>query len=283
MDFYVLLASNNTDFAANTPGEYTVHLPRNIMFDDHWQVALTEISFVRSWQTISNVHDSAIVINCGARARGIRVRPEQYLSPEHLVYEINASIQQGRGLPSGTINSLTTKYDDFAQWAKEMLRRREDDDQISPIDQLKFSFDGRKVIVEHPKSIKSIWCSPAIRALLGFGNRQWFEQQSEEANSVPDMTGGISMLYVYSNVARSRIVSNIMAPLLRVVTVPHQLQFGHRASVTFDHPEYLPVDGEGHDLIHIKIRNALGEIVNFNTGEVVATLHFRPVPRQLLL
>ena len=283
MDYYVLLASNAGDFHDNTPGEYSVHLPRKITFDGAWQVALTEISFVRSWQTLPKMLDGIILIDCGSRSRGIRLRTGVYLSPEHLVYEINRSISENRGLPSGTVAKLLSEHIDAREWSDKMMFGRQQNNELATLTGLKFKYDGQKVIVEHPEGIKSLWFSPALRALLGFGDRQWFEKQTEEAHRYTDMTGGISMLYLYSDICRSRIVSNTTAPLLRAVAVPKEVEHGERAVVSFNHPEYVQVDGGEYDLIHIKIRNALGDIVNFTFGEVVITLHFRPVPRQLIL
>ena len=282
MDYYVHLASNVGDFPENTPGEFSVHLPRKLTFDGTWQVALTEMSFVRSWQTLPKTLDGIILVNCGSRGRGLRLRTGVYLSPEHLVYEINRAISENRGLPAGTVASLMT-HSDALEWSDKMKRNRQPEDKESTLDGLKFSYDGQKVRVEHPAGIKSVWVSSALRALLGFGDRQWFEQQSEEAQRYPDMTGGISMLYLYSDICRSRIVSNTTAPLLRAVAVPNDVKHGERAVVSFTNPEYVQVDGGEYDLIHIKIRNALGDIVNFTSGEVVITLHFRPVPHQLIL
>ena len=282
MDYYVHLASNAGDFPENTPGEYSVHLPRKLTFDGAWQVALTEISFVRSWQSIPKSMDGIVLVDCGSRGRGFRIRTGVYLSPEHLVYEINKAISANRGLPAGTVTSLMAEYNDAIAWSDTMKRRRQPEDTEATLDGLKLSFDGQKVHVEHPAGIKSIWFSPALRALLGLGDRQWFEKQSEEGQRYPDMTGGISMLYLYSDICRSRIVSNTTAPLLRAVAVPNDVAHGERAVVSFNHPEYVLVDGGEFDLIHIKIRNSLGDIVKFTSGEVVITLHFRPVPRQLI-
>ena len=283
MDYYVLLASNAGDFPENTPAEYSVHLPRKLTFDGAWQVALTEISFVRSWQTLPNMLDGIIMIDCGSRIRGLRLRTGVYLSPEHLVYEINNAVSEKRRLPAGTVASLTEEHSDVQDWIDEALRRRGQTEEVASLDGLQFSYDGQKVHVQHPTGIKSLWFSPALRALLGLGDRQRFEKQTEEAQRYPDMTGGISMLYLYSDICRSRIVSNTTAPLLRAVAVPNNVKHGERAVVSFTHPEYVHVDGGEFDLIHIKIRNTLGDIVNFTSGEVVITLHFRPVPHQLIL
>lgn len=275
-EFYVVLSSSD---AEGTTGDFEVHLPRRLRFDRDHLVGLTEFSFVRSWETINSMLDGCIFFDCGGFVRGLRVPTGQYDDTANLIEHINKSITEMRSCPAGTTGQLREKYHDFELWEKEVKRRKTKTDKKGPTyDGTRFFFDKNRVQITRPAHVRAIWFAPCLRVLLGLANTQWFDRQDEITGATaPDSTGGVSLLYIYSQLVAPRIVSTSDVSLLRAVSIK-PAPLSSRQVVTFNSPQYVPIDIETCDKIHIQIRNSFGEIVHFTSGNVLLTLHIKHRP-----
>jgi CBS domain-containing protein len=88
-----------------------------------------------------------------------------------------------------------------------------------------------------------------------------------------DITGGISSLYVYTDILEPVAVGDTEAQLLRVVDVKGRN--GETVHKTFDHLHYVPIQKKRFDTIEVDIRDDTGAPISFETGRLIATLHIR--------
>lgn len=58
---YITLPSNTEDFSSNRTSSFRVKLPNPIAFANEWQVALTEIQYPISWNTIKKMEDRILL------------------------------------------------------------------------------------------------------------------------------------------------------------------------------------------------------------------------------
>ena len=94
-----------------------------------------------------------------------------------------------------------------------------------------------------------------------------------------DITEGFSALYIYSDIVQNRIVGDTMASLVRVVPIEQKRLINSSGVnwVRFQHIQYIPVNKTYTDTVEINIRRDNGDIVPFESGKVVLTLHFKKV------
>ena len=61
--FYMILPSNVTSYADNKISNYKTLLPRHIALTGDWQVGLTEVSFPKSWYTLSENTEISVILS----------------------------------------------------------------------------------------------------------------------------------------------------------------------------------------------------------------------------
>ena len=86
---------------------------------------------------------------------------------------------------------------------------------------------------------------------------------------------GRQTVFVYCDILNRVPVGDTLAPLIRVVDVT-DINVGMIHKI-YDRPYYLPVQKLNFDSLEIDIRDSFGEIVPFESGTVIVTLHFRRV------
>jgi hypothetical protein len=96
-----------------------------------------------------------------------------------------------------------------------------------------------------------------------------------------DLQAGIHALYVYCDLLQFTHVGDIKAPLLRVVDSGGEV--GDVITRYYERPRYVPLQKKNFDSIQIIIRDDLGEKIQFESGKVLLTLHFRRTRSQYLL
>ena len=92
---------------------------------------------------------------------------------------------------------------------------------------------------------------------------------------------GIHALYIYCDLLQFTHVGDVKAPLLRVVDSGEEI--GGVVTRYYERPRYVPLQKKSFDSIQIVIRDDLGEKIQFESGKVLLTLHFRRVQNQYLI
>jgi len=225
-------------FPGNTLAEYRVQLPQSIKLVDEWEVAITEIQYPHTW---NNVHTASkwnrFYVKKGVAVEGYSIPPGHYPSIENIIATMNALIQK-------------SIYKNEAWFSFEKL--------------------NRKITIHLQNNVEAFFSDVGI--LLGFGNGTLYSKTTTAEREV-DLDHGFHNLYVYCDIVESQWVGNAQVPLLRIV--PVEGEDGQRVSKTFMSPQYLPVSRKEFESIEVNIRRDSGEIVPFETGRLLVTLHLR--------
>ena len=110
---------------------------------------------------------------------------------------------------------------------------------------------------------------------MGFSPRQltFREERKYKGKVAMNPNRGINSVYVYCDAAEAIPVSDIKAPLLRVIDAAGN--FGDLIQRLNTTPHYVPVSRKEFNTVEIDIMNDTRHPVPFEFDKVVATLHFR--------
>lgn len=130
--------------------------------------------------------------------------------------------------------------------------------------------DGQVQVIEFPDTLSEI---------LGFSTNRFMSTTPTVwyADSPSGITRAFpNQLFVYSDVILPHIVSDVHAPLLRIVECKAQTRpFGSIQTVTFTYPHYYPTVGGSIRVIENVITDHTGSAIPFEHGTLTLTLHFR--------
>jgi hypothetical protein len=256
--FYITLPSNASldVYPNNTLTKYTVRLPRTLYLKEGYEVALAEIMYPRSWETMNKTEDYSIrVMDIDERnLTNVMLPAAQYNSVEELVRTINLSLARhfnSKKLPTGTVRFEYTPLTDKVTYKGKYGHGVELSEQLYAI----LGFDYQ---------------TPLIRGSVdGDNNRFWVV----EAQYVSNLARGFHALYVYCNICKPQIVGDIYASLIRTVAVKGKRN--EHVTISYNPPHYIPVGTREISEIEIDIRDDTGEKIPFNFGKVVCKLHFK--------
>ena len=79
--------------------------------------------------------------------------------------------------------------------------------------------------------------------------------------------------YVFTDIIKSQYHGNVLVPVLRTVTVKGE--HGSYVSNNFERPHYVPLNQKNVDMISVNIRDKAGDLVAFEHGKMIITLHFK--------
>jgi len=87
------------------------------------------------------------------------------------------------------------------------------------------------------------------------------------------LNGGISEIFVYTNIIESHHVGDTVAPVLRVI--PVLTENTEQIVKVYPSPLYFPVKKSFFDTIKIELRTSSGKEITFSGGKTVLVLSFR--------
>ena len=129
--------------------------------------------------------------------------------------------------------------------------------------------------VQEGKSIHAIELPETVRYMLGIDETTLEPGTIYQAKYQPDLTAGLTTLYVHCNIVEPQIVGNTKSELLRTVPVDSTKRFGDTVHELFTSPHYVNVRYKNFDNIRIEIRSDTGDPIPFEYGKVIAKLHLR--------
>lgn len=240
--FFVTLPSNSSmeKFEDNTLSNYRVELNNDLHLPGgQWEVALSEIQFPMTWYNVKDSLRNYIEIN----KEKFYVSPGFYESAEELINALNIRFKEHGQ------NKLKLEYDRIS---KRVITTNND---VTPT--------------------TVVYGGDIARILGNVDTYQTHLESGESSNSLylATSSAGFHAMYIYSNVVEPVYVGDVSARLLRVV--PIQGQHGDYKSIAFDRPHYKPVGLVGGRVIEIKICDDTGKKIEFESGKVVVTLHFK--------
>ena len=112
-----------------------------------------------------------------------------------------------------------------------------------------------------------------IARMFGFLNDTTIRASDEKGFTLALPETGNQYFYVYTDIIKSQYHGDVVVPVLRTVTVKGE--HGSYVSKNFERPHYVPLNKKIFDTISINIRDEAGDLVAFEHGKVIITLHFR--------
>jgi hypothetical protein len=240
----------------NTLTHFTTRLQNAISLSGDWEVALFEIQYPHTWFNLEKSEARVIYTQSG----DVVNRPsnlEQVLRPPSGYYESAYDLVE-------TINDL------IAEFARKQ--------QLPSFTRLQYNPITKRTTGVVDRGV-SLQFSPTICEMLGIGYRQNPIANEEEAllrwkaNHAADVKRGFSSLFVYCNLLEHIPVGDTTAPLLRIVNVTGKN--GDNVHEVYEKPLYVPLQQKNFDSIELDIRNDVGDSIPFESGKLVALLHFR--------
>lgn len=240
----------------NTVAHYVTKLSERLHLDSEYEVGLAEIIFPHSWFNVDNQDKQYwfALSRSGSIFTKVYVKSGYYFNESEFVNALtNEAVEAFNDIPGF---SIVFAYDE--KIAKVTIAIVWKDTQFA------------------------VALSTAFKRFLGFdGDWSILSDKFRKADRVFDLNGGLSLLYVYCDIAGYTIVGDTKAPLLRVCNVKGR--HGNIVRITYEQPHYVPLARHDFDTIEININNELGRPMPFEFGKSVVTLHFRRRHEKTLL
>ena len=241
-EFYVTLPSNNSMqyFPDNKTSNFVTKLSRTPQLDREWEVGLAEIVYPHIWFNIREGKNS-VEIYAPDNLYLVFKRAEFSIQPGYYQkVQIDALYKAG----IFNLTDVVLSYDDTSKRVTVKC--------------------GRCVIVKLRGDIARIF---------GFLNDTTIRASDKKGFTLALLETGNQYFYVYIDIIKSQYHGDVLVPLLRTVTVKGE--HGSDVSKNFERPHYVPLNKKIIDTISINIRDEAGDLVAFEHGKVIITLHFR--------
>ena len=264
--FYLTLPSNSlSKYYDNTLTKFTTKLLSSVSLSGDWEVGLAEITFPRTWYTIDNrgAHFSVEKIKPPRSSNAILTTAE---TEEMREFKISWGYYE-------SVQSVVKEMNDVMErqipTTKTAVQKKEEK---------KFMFNSvnRKVVIRM-QEYESLTLSQTLSSILGVTGTGVDNLNPSpsvyKGDKVCDINRGRTALYVYCDILEYTLVGDTKVPLLRIV--PAEGQNGETIHRVFEEPRYIPLQKKNFDSIEIDIRDDLGNLIPFESGKLVVTLHFR--------
>ena len=234
--FRISLPSNASSeyFPKNTPSNYRVKLPHIFDSTKKYECALSEIIFPNKFKNIRKGLNNIEVKLESGKVKPFPITPGYY----------------------STIAALISKIKRTIKWIDIIYNKAKKITIVKSAYQIKFGDD--------------------IARLLGFSGKTWIEGGRKLIKSPYHATvhGGLTTLYVYTDIIQEQFVGEKAVPILRIVNWDHKIEKDNM-SVSFDRLYYSPLKNTSFDTINIFIMDDTGTAVEFEYGKVVVVLEFK--------
>ena len=112
-----------------------------------------------------------------------------------------------------------------------------------------------------------------ITRMFGFLNNRSIRAFDKKGSTLALPETGNKYFYIYTVTTKSQYHGDVVVPVLCTVTVKGK--HGSYVRKNFKRPHYVPLKKKIFDTISINIRDEAGDLVAFEHGKVIITLHFR--------
>jgi len=294
-NFYIHLSSNtkNKSDNTNTIGNFVTRLPRKINLADGWEVALTEVSYTKSWYNLFEDQKITLLCRKSESKRTKWLKAGNY-DVEHLFHRLNHLLKEFkqddfeyheiRNAPPEHISELTPKfsYDKSTNKVKITLGKILFSDgttnYVYPklpgllIDMLGLSYtntnpqnlDYNSIIGSNLDEIDTIKKGNTV---LNFG----------ELN----LNAGIHSIFLYCDLIQPVLVGHREVQLLRNVEIPNILRFGDQVVLKYQTPYYYQLLRNEFETIEIDIKDDTNRQLDFAFGRTSLSLHFRKIDQNV--
>ena len=229
-------------FPDNKTSNFVTKLSRTPQLDGEWEVGLAEIVYPHTWYSIREGKNSVEIYAPGNlylvfKTSEFSIQPGYY---EKVQDVIDALYKAG----ISNLTDVVLSYDDTSKRVTVKC--------------------GRRVVVKLRGDIARIF---------GFLNDTTIRASDEKGFTLALPETGNQYFYVYTDIIKSQYHGDVVVPVFRTVTVKGE--HGSYVSKNFERPHYVHLNKKIFDTISINIRDEAGDLVAFEHGKVIITLHFR--------
>ena len=242
--FYVTLPSNSSVqyFPDNKTSNFVTKLSRTLQLNGEWEVGPAEIVYPHTWYNVCKGKNSVEIyapdnLFLVFKAVEYSIQPGYY---EKVLDVIDALYKAGLA----NLSDVVLSYDDTSKRVTVKC--------------------GRRVIVK---------LRGDIARMFGFLNDTTIRASDEKGFTLALPKTGNQYFYVYTDIIKSQYHGDVVVPVLRTVTVKGE--HGNYVCNNFERPHYVSLNKKIFDTISINIRDEAGDLVAFEHGKVIITLHFR--------
>lgn len=305
-DQYIVLPSNVKHIEGekiNKPNNFKVPLDRPLELDKtKWEVGLAEINYPHSWGKA--IKSSKLWYN---------------FQKINYKFVAATSIPGVRGGPVAMTPAIWDESDVTTTRSKTIDKNKDlytIEEVIQYLNDIKpDKYDGNFILSANKKTVKIkikggelIHLSKSLKTLLGY-NSNWISSNTENAvltnlkakidpwpaeakrNKNPakqvfritapnrvDMDESKYNMFVYCNLVENSIVGDTQVPLLRSIPVTEKDRAPY-ISQYFEDKRYLPLSSNFFQAIEIQITDEYGELIDFQYGKVIVTVHLRQIKK----
>lgn len=225
-------------FPENKISHYITRLPAPLELTGSWEVGIVEFMYPHTWYNV-NAQNNLIG------------------------FDLNDGKKLGRRIPPGFYETVPDIL--------KAIKIKEHDDKIY------FSFNTatKRVNIKVKNNAKVILHN-GLCQMLGFEPTEIHSYGDEiniQSPYIADPCAHYRVLLIYTDIVEPQIVGDVVAPLLRIVTVTGK--DGEMVDVQYERPHYLPLNRKMIDTIEIVIRTHTGDLTPFERGRSYVKLHFR--------
>ncbi|XP_055930006.1 uncharacterized protein LOC129984661 isoform X2 [Argiope bruennichi] len=130
---------------------------------------------------------------------------------------------------------------------------------------------NNKIKIHIPEN-STLTLQEGLRDLLGF-KESTLNGGTHISDYQLELDGGITEIYVYSDIIESHFVGDTIAPLLRIIPVMSKKE--DQIVINYQRPLYFPLRKNYIDCIEIELRSSSGDGIIFTSGKSLLVLSFR--------
>ena len=205
--------------------------------DGEWEVGLAEIDYPHTWYNIREGKNSVEIYVPDKWAQEFSIQPGYY---KKVIDVIDALRKAGLA----NLIDVVVTYDDTS----------------------------KRVTVKCVKGAVLELRSDIAR-IFGFFNNTTIRVFDKKGFTLALPETGNQYFYVYTDINKSQYHGDLVVPVLRTVTVKEK--HGSYVNEKFERPLCVPLNKKIFDTISINKRDDAGDLVAFEQGKVIITLHFR--------
>lgn len=302
-NFYLTLPSNViANGRTNKISHFFTELPRVINLKSrHWEVALVEIDYPRTWNNIredtsritfyekkQNVLRSDInhlPIGNYNSSKGLitalnSLRLESFNSTfeyNRITNKVCLNIFRDEGIRLTSKLAMMLGFHNKTKFLHDTLQDNHRSETESPTsNEVSVPTPDREVSIVSLNEREAMPAYTFIEASsYSSGNRNKRTPDIKEFNGdgALDLNSGLYSIFIYTNIIEPVLIGDSYAPLLRTVFI--EGNYGDLIQKIFTHPHYITINTENLKMIEISLRNDQGEFIPFEYGKVMIKLHFR--------
>jgi len=267
--FYLFLLSNvNTFNNSNTSCRFKSLLPKNIILQGEWEVALSEIQYQSNWLSVPN--ELYVKFTCtNGKFFDYSVAEGMYSSPYEIWDKMNKSFKKHYDQQINC-ESLNLLYDEKRNIAKINKTK------ILTIDSNAYDKIDKSTYDVEKECKWKVNMSQDFKNLFGFESDLEYDDFDIIGNKSAKFITDYDCFFIYSNIIQPSIIGDKYANILRIVNVPNTFKHNENISAYFKLPFYVPLQNNKFREVEIDIRDTYGSPILFESGAITRiTLHFR--------